>query len=127
MKQKDSKTRFSVGGVLVIARFSIMDAKAITEECLSRAISKQEMHMVWIQLFLFVAFHTIHRIDVAQFGLTISWKFPRVVELFRIVRFDGTWKGVRFAISKEKRNSYENIFLSRLSKHCLCCAINRKL
>lgn len=70
-----------------------MDAKAITEECLSRAISKQEMHMVWIQLFLFVAFHTIHRIDVAQFGLAISWKFPRVVELFRIVRFDGTMEG----------------------------------
>ena len=26
-----------------------------------------------------------------------------------------------------EKNGYENIFLSRLSKHCLCCAINHKL
>ena len=88
--------------------------------------SKQETHMVWIQLFLFAALHTIHWKDVAQSGSEISRKFPTEVEMFRIVRFGGARKGVNFAVSSEGKNSYENIFLFWQSKYCLCCVNNHK-
>lgn len=68
--------------------------------------SKQETHMVWIQLFLFAALHTIHWKDVAQ-----SWKFPTEVEMFRIVRFGGARKGVNFAVSSEGKKQLWKYFL----------------
>lgn len=73
--------------------------------------SKQETHMVWIQLFLFAALHTIHWKDVAQSGTEISWKFPTEVEMFRIVRFGGARKGVNFAVSSEGKKQLWKYFL----------------
>lgn len=73
--------------------------------------SKQETHMVWIQLFLFAALHTIYWKDVAQSGSEISWKFPTEVEMFRIVRFGGARKGVNFAVSSEGKKQLWKYFL----------------
>ena len=73
--------------------------------------SKQETHMVWIQLFLFAALHTIHWKDVAQSGSEILWKFPTEVEMFRIVRFGGARKGVNFAVSSEGKKQLWKYFL----------------
>ena len=67
--------------------------------------------MVWIQLFLFAALHTIHWKDVAQSGSEISWKFPTEVEMFRIVRFGGTRKGINFAVSLEGKKRLWKYFL----------------
>lgn len=73
--------------------------------------SKQETHMVWMQLFLFAALHTIHWKDVAQSGSEILWKFPTEVEMFRIVRFGGARKGVNFAVSSEGKKQLWKYFL----------------
>lgn len=73
--------------------------------------SKQETHMVWIQLFLFAALHTIYWKDVAQSGSEILWKFPTEVEMFRIVRFGGARKGVNFAVSSEGKKQLWKYFL----------------
>lgn len=73
--------------------------------------SKQETHMVWIQLFLFAALHTIHWKDVARSGSEILWKFPTEVEMFRIVRFGGARKGVNFAVSSEGKKQLWKYFL----------------
>lgn len=67
--------------------------------------------MVWIQLFLFAALHTIHWKDVAQSGSEILWKFPTEVEMFRIVRFGGARKGVNFAVSSEGKKQLWKYFL----------------
>lgn len=67
--------------------------------------------MVWIQLFLFAALHTIHWKDVAQSGSEILWKFPTEVEMFRIVRFGGARKGVNVAVSSEGKKQLWKYFL----------------
>lgn len=84
--------------------------------------SKQETHMVWIQLFLFAALHTIHWKDVAQSGSEISWKFPTEVEMFRIVRFGGARKGVNFAVSSEGKKTVMKIFSCFDNQNIVCAA-----